>query len=240
MDLPNVPGVKGATIQLANGHYFDYTRPGDSLIDIESIAHALSNLCRFTGHCRAFYSVAQHCVLMSQIVPAIDQLYALLHEASEPVVADLNKPLKMLLREYDAIEGEAQRAILAQFGLDPDMRPASIKPADWTLLATEQRDLMPTRRAVRWGALGFAVEWEHLPLHEWSFTAGVTPLADSIEPWTPEVAKAAFLERFRILVAGALPNRSQSSAQFDRPPRFDFSKVSLQVAGALSGISEYA
>ncbi|MDL5034410.1 metal-dependent phosphohydrolase [Pelomonas sp. APW6] len=227
------PGVKGSTIHMANGHYFDYRRPGDSLIDIETMSHSLSHMTRFTGHCSVLYVVAQHCWLMSYIVPREDAFYALMHEAAEPVTGDINKPLKMLLPDLEVIENESQRAILLQFGLDPDKRPASIKPADWRLLATEQRDFMPKRRATRWDALGFAIEWEDLPPQQWTLTAGITPLPDRIVAWTPEHANRMFLARFRELVLEAMPHLgAQDAPTFNRPPRFDFRAAVMPVAGA--------
>ena len=56
-------------ILTAAGRYFDFTRPADCAFDIDEIAHALSNICRFAGHTRTFYSVAQHSVHVSHLVP---------------------------------------------------------------------------------------------------------------------------------------------------------------------------
>lgn len=196
------PGVRGHTIQIANGWYFDYEHVSADKVDIETVAHSLSNLCRFTGHCREFYSVAQHCVLMSHYaVPNEHALWALMHEAGEPWVGDMNKPLKTLLEEFDRVEGPVERATLQHFGLNPDAKPATIKPADYAMLATEQRDLMPKRRAVIWDAWGIAVAWEPIPAEQqhWTLTHGIKPLERRIRPWVPEQAKAAFLQRYREL-----------------------------------------
>ncbi|MBT9493887.1 MAG: hypothetical protein IV107_16430 [Paucibacter sp.] len=204
---PQVDGnvsVRGATIQTANGHYFDYLTSNAGYVDIETVAHALSNICRFTGHCVEFYSVAQHCVLMSYYaVPQQHAFWALMHEAGEPWVGDMNKPLKLLLPEYDRIESPAERATLIHFGLDPDAKPATIKPGDHVMLATEQRDLMPKKRATGWDGWGIANAWEPLPTQHWTELAGIVPLERCIRPWTPAQAKSAFLQRYRELAFGA-------------------------------------
>jgi len=76
-------------ILTASGRHFNYLdpRPGD--IDILDIAQGLANECRYTGQTRAFYSVAQHAWLASQIVPRICALEALLHDASEAYCKDI-------------------------------------------------------------------------------------------------------------------------------------------------------
>ena len=171
------------TILTAEGTYFDFTDPAGSAFGIESIAHALSNICRYTGHCRAHYSVAQHSVLVSYQVPAEHALAGLLHDAAEAFVGDVAKPLKRLLPDYQALEARVEAAVLARFGLPPEL-PACVKHADLVLLVTEKRDLMPACRS-----------------SEWSVT-GVQPMERRIRPWVPEQAKAAFLQRFQELTDG--------------------------------------
>ena len=172
--------LKGPTIMLRSGEYFDLEDPDSSVFDIEDIAHALSNICRYTGHCTDFYSVAQHSVLVSYAVPSEDALAGLLHDAPEAFVGDVSKPLKILLPDYKEVERRVELAVFRRFGL-PDELPATVKHADRVLLRTEQRDLMNADE------------------HTWLFTGGVYPLERRIVPLPPREAKAEFLERYREL-----------------------------------------
>jgi len=138
-------------------------------------------------------------VLMSYIVPPEHALWALCHEPDEPWTGDINKPLKMLLPELERIATPAGRATLIQLGLDPDAKPSTIKRADHIMLATEQRDLMPKKRAIAWDR-GVAIAWEPIPPSHWTSLAGIEPLERRIWPWTPEQAKRAFIQRYQELI----------------------------------------
>lgn len=165
------------SILTSSGRYFDFIRPDLSLFDIHDIAHALSNLCRFTGHVRTFYSVAQHSVGASYAVPPEFAFEALMHDAAEAFVGDVSSPLKHLLPGYREIESRVESAIRARFGL-PAEQSVAVKHSDLVMLATEKRDLMP--------AAG----------DTWPILRTIRPLAAAIVPLDPGMACHTFLYRF--------------------------------------------
>ena len=157
--------------------YLDEPRMED--LDIEDIAHALSNLCRFGGHCREFYSVAQHSVLCWR--EAVKGGYTrqaqrtvLLHDASEAYLVDVPRPVKRMLPEYGFMENRLHQLVGFKFDL---VTPHQwyVKDIDDAMLITEQAELMP----------------ESDPYLE-----DIEPLDIVIGSWGPEVSKAMFLEAY--------------------------------------------
>lgn len=130
----------------ANGAMLDIEHLTPQAIDPSAVAHCLSNICRFNGATTHFYSVAQHCLYVSMLVPARLQLPALLHDAAEAYITDLPSPIKHHphMEWYRAIEHRIQAAIEAHFDIhlsDDDRR--DIKDADEIMLATEAAQLLP-------------------------------------------------------------------------------------------------
>lgn len=169
-------------ILTSTGRYFDFVNPTAAMIDIHDIAQGLSNICRFNGQCKKFYSVAQHSLLVSRIVPEEFALLGLMHDAAEAYVGDVTAPLKRLLPDYKVIEARVHDAIFARYEL-PAQLPACIKEADLIALATEQRDLMPPHD------------------DEWASIKNVKPLPFHIEPMSATVAYECFLNEFYRLAA---------------------------------------
>lgn len=178
-----------AWIQTYSGRRFNPTNPHVDAIVIQDIAHSLSMQCRFSGHCKKFYSVAQHSVLVSHICNHEDALWGLLHDASEAYLIDIPRPLKRSgkFEAYRDLEVIVTRAICKRFGL-PEAEPYSVKRADTILLSTEARDLMYPLRA----------DW----------VQPTEPLPFKIESWSPQEAKNQFMKRFFSLI-GADPYHYQ-------------------------------
>ena len=157
--------------------------PSPEEIDIDDIAHSLSQMCRFLGHTDGFHSIAQHSVLVSELVPRQDALWGLLHDASEAYLCDLPAPIKREpeMSFYRIAEDRLMLAVCQKFGLPPQM-PQSVMAADKIILATEFRDVT-TVDDLDW----IIQECGHAPLDRW------------ITPWPPAVAEDRFLARFREL-----------------------------------------
>jgi hypothetical protein len=180
----------GPFIQTVSGRRINPFAPEPELIELGDIAQALSNQCRFGGHCGSFYSVAQHSCLLCDLLAAreaepVALLSALLHDAPEAYLVDLPHPLKHrseLGALYRDAESRLHEAICARFAL-PLEPPTGLKELERGLLATERRALM-------------TVAWT------WPELEGAAPLDVEIEPWTPPDAKREFLARFERLDAG--------------------------------------
>jgi len=128
---------------ITGGRFFPLDPQPDD-VRIADIAHALAHLCRFAGHTREFYSVAQHSVLVSEICgngPV--GLWGLLHDASEAYLCDLTRPVKKSfeLQGYRLIEANVMATICQRFNLPLEM-PTAVKEADSLALEAEKRDLM--------------------------------------------------------------------------------------------------
>lgn len=176
----------GDWMQTYTGRQFWPLDPRPEDVHIEDIAHALAMLCRFGGHATAFYSVAQHSVLVSRIVSQEYALVGLLHDAAEAYIGDMIRPLKhgTKMYEYRRAEERVSGAIAERYDLPWDglgmILGAAVTAADNVALATEARDVMGGQRAAPWGL-------RESPLHE------------RIRPYGPETAERAFLARFKQL-----------------------------------------
>lgn len=181
--IPVLPARKGDWMQTHSGRAFWPLDPRADEIAIEDIAHGLSMQCRYGGHTLAFYSVAEHCVLMADYAAAhpecgADPLAVLLHDGSEGYLADVIRPLKRHLVNYKTVETELERLIALRFELQFPM-PAEVKRLDERIIADEKAQAMATA-PLPW------VEWDN----------GTAPLGVTLEFWSPWQAKREFLTAF--------------------------------------------
>jgi uncharacterized protein len=163
--------------------------PRSKDVDIEDIAHALSHLCRYGGHCRRFYSVAEHSVLVSRLVRPEHALLGLMHDASEAYVVDVPRPLKVHLGNYHDMESRAWIAIALRFDLPYEM-PADVHRADIDACFIERGQLMaPVRHAWMDKEWGMGHEFSLPAPPSWVWELG----------FDPEKAEVMFMNRFEEL-----------------------------------------
>jgi hypothetical protein len=130
----------GNWMQTYTGRQFWPLDPRPDEVFIEDIAHALSCICRYNGHCDHFYSVAEHSFHVSRVVPPKLALLGLMHDATEAYVGDVIRPLKPMLKGYKAIEDNVWQVIAERFGL-PSKLPDTIKIADNAVLLAEKAQI---------------------------------------------------------------------------------------------------
>jgi uncharacterized protein len=125
MDLLNLPSsVDPATFSPAvRSGRFDILYPEEFDFAFLDIANALAKICRYTGQGSEFFSVAEHCVLLSKRVPQEYAFEALMHDATESVLGDVSAPLKALLPSYHLIEGWSDVVVRKKYGLPTTMSP---------------------------------------------------------------------------------------------------------------------
>ncbi len=159
-------------LQSESGAELDLTDPHPTAIHWPDIASALGKTCRFGGHCKRFYSVAEHCCRVADLLPGDLRIYGLLHDAHEAWTGDIVHPVKMLLGpEITALEERIDSAIYGRAGITPPSPAviAQVKIADLRMLATERRDLMPPP-ARPWAILE-GVQPDDIPISAWHWAA---------------------------------------------------------------------
>jgi 5'-deoxynucleotidase YfbR-like HD superfamily hydrolase len=176
-DLLNKPDGR-TSILLPSGYVLDLFAPDATGLPITDIALCLASQPRWGGAARPWYSVAEHSVMVSRLVPGPLAYSALLHDCEE-FLGDWPSPVKVMLgRDYVSQRVRPVKDALRRwFGFQDD--DPEIKHADLVCMATELRDLLPPA----W------IEWGHLP----------KPHPEKIVPVGPERAYTLFLERFEEL-----------------------------------------
>jgi hypothetical protein len=174
--------TRGDWMQTYTGRRFYPLDPRADEISEYDVAHALSLLCRYGGHVDRFYSVAEHCILMSEAVRPRHALAALLHDATEAYVCDVPRPLKRQLAGYAQIEARVWAAIAERFRIPLEL-PAEVHQADNRILLTERAYLMARAE------------------QDWPTLEGLKPLPVWIRALAPVDAEHAYLDRLLQLQA---------------------------------------
>jgi len=162
-------------------HLFD---PQLDEICIEDIAHALSLICRFGGHLPEHYSVAQHSVLVSQLVRNENCLEGLLHDAEETYIGDMVRPLKLEMPEFNVVTRNIQSKVIEKFKLYTIWAGKLVKEAYMIALTIEKRDLFLVAKEQKWG------------LREGIDSSLIVPENISIAYMHPKIAETQFLSVF--------------------------------------------
>lgn len=176
---------RGGWMQTFTGRAFYPMAPLTEDVDPADIAHALSLICRYGGHTKVFYSVAEHCVLMSYAVSPASALWALLHDATEAYVGDMVRPLKQMIPAYRDVEDRLSNVIADRFGISRTC-PDEVKQADLRILHDERDALMGD------------------PPQPWRSLEGVRPLGVQVMGWAPEYAERQYLDRLHQLTANVM------------------------------------
>jgi uncharacterized protein len=161
-------------IRLYSGKTFHYLEPSLDEVDIVDIAHSLSRIIRYMGHCHGDLTVAQHSCYCCDIAPDEHKLLLLLHDSTEAYCGDVNSILKNMLTQYQEMETHVLQLIARKFSLAYPFPPI-VKEVDKRMLVTEMRDL---------------ICGEDYASYPWK------PYDFKIEPWPMDWAEQEFLKRF--------------------------------------------
>lgn len=177
MNQPSASQISATLRATYSGTPFDLANPDPESVVPLDIVVTLSRMERWSCHCRTTYTVGQHSILASYLVPPRFALAALLHDATETYTGDINRPLRFLLGPvFERIEATIAWAICQRFSLETLM-PPEVRAVDERLLATERRDLLAPNDVLCYAE----------------------PYTMSIFPWGRRATLRAFVNRFEEL-----------------------------------------
>jgi hypothetical protein len=97
-----------------SGQFVDLLNPKSETINLADIAHHLAMQCRYNGAVKHFYSNAEHCCLVHDLMWSQGyrhelRLAAMLHDAAEAYLSDIVAPQKFAMRyEEQAMDAHYQ------------------------------------------------------------------------------------------------------------------------------------
>ena len=175
-------------IETYTGVKFDLMKPRTEDVNLADIAHALSMICRYTGHCKQFHSVAQHSVLVARLLDREDtSIYGLLHDAHEAYIGDISTPLKNCIESnfsLSKLKESIQTVIYEGLKVPPPGREVVdiVSKADSSIMEAESKLL-----------LGHCSK-------DWGFTGNqLYQFKGNIPMWSPGVAEGTFTDEFLLL-----------------------------------------
>jgi 5'-deoxynucleotidase YfbR-like HD superfamily hydrolase len=182
---------------MLSGRRLDLLNPSPLDIEISDIAHGLARVARWNGQTLGphAFSVAQHCLLVEQIVGHLRprlakplRLAALLHDAPEYVIGDLISPFKAAVGlDYKDFENKLLAAIHIRFAV-----PAQLPREALTLI----------KRADTIAAFYEATQLAGFELSEARHYFGIPPKTlrgPRLAPLATSQAESEFLARFHRL-----------------------------------------
>jgi hypothetical protein len=176
------------SIRLQSGNHFYFDDPEGSVFTIEDIATNLSKEPRYNGSTdyEFGYTVGQHAVNVSLVVPPQFAFEALHHDDAEAFYKDVTTWLKRRLPDYQRELKRGEDAVNLFHGLPLDQSP-EVKLGDLQLLKMEKLALFR----------GYENDegFEHIRDIP---TEGLDKLVDLI-PWRPSKTKARYLARHKEL-----------------------------------------
>ena len=183
-------------IELNDGRRFTLGKEKDFDFSIETLAHSLAQMNRWTGHASRPMSVAEHSVLVSKLLPREYALQGLLHDGSEALLADIARPFKPEIKGYKDVETPIQDAIYKAFDIKrTKSSDAVVKRADNTSLLIEAYQLMPSR----------GLDWPYYNEILESALPGTEYMLEAIEvgKWDWQQARTEFIKQYYLLKEAA-------------------------------------
>lgn len=97
---------------------------------ILDIAVSLNRIARYAGNCQSFWTVGQHVLVVSDLLPSHLKLHGLLHDAAESMTSDIPTPFKTA--EQRDLEHRLLRRLYSDLGLT--------FPMEWELNCVKDAD----------------------------------------------------------------------------------------------------
>jgi len=168
-------------LQTYTGVQFYPFRATPEMINIEDIAHQLAYQTRYRGALEDYYSIAEHCVLGSQVIDPNYALEFLLHDAEEAYLGDMSAPIKRFMPDFARLGDEIRDVIFNKYGLTAGVSEA-VHQLDLAICITEKTD-------------GFADSLD------WGWENTVDKLELVPQYWSPQESEDLFLSRFEELTS---------------------------------------